>query len=60
MTLSRCDPDLPYEQVVDELSADGTSQQLAAAGVKFIQPLNASGVTFNWNMVCDLLRCGRA
>lgn len=36
--------------VVDELSTDGTPQNLRKAGVRLIQPPEVKGVTFNWNL----------
>lgn len=38
-------------QALDELSDDGTPQQLAALGIRTLQPAERRGVTHNWNMV---------
>ena len=44
-------------QVVDENSHDETARQLEAAGIRFVQPPAAKGVTYNWNLVRLVVCC---
>lgn len=54
-----CLPNYQFPQVVDELSDDGTPEGLKALGVRMLQPDQRTGVTSNWNMVCEMsiLKC---